>query len=102
LDEKKELEDMPIWQNHEQRITQLEVTTANIKSEFDEIKQKIDEGNNEQSKKLEIIDKRLMDEFFKRKNTNHENAWKLALKVAGALVGAGGFIYLLADKFLGG
>src|SRR5699024_11784243 len=68
---------MPIWQNHEQRITTLEVTTANIKNEFTEIKDKIDRGNTEQSKKLEIIDKRLMDEFFKRKNRNHENIWKL-------------------------
>jgi len=89
---------MPIWQNHEQRITTLEVTTANIKSEFTEIKDKIDKGNTEQSKKLEVIDNRLMDEFFNKKNRNHENIWKLILKVTGALLGAGSFIYLLVDK----
>ncbi len=91
---------MPIWQNHEQRITTLEVTTANIKSEFTEIKDKIDKGNTEQSKKLEVIDNRLMDEFFNKKNRNHENIWKLILKVAGALLGAGSFIYLLLDKLI--
>src|SRR5690625_5848966 len=99
-DIEKELTDMPIWQNHEQRITTLEVTTANIKNEFTEIKDKIDRGNTEQSKKLEIIDKRLMDEFFKRKNRNHENIWKLVLKVTGALIGAGSFIYLLFEKMI--
>lgn len=93
---------MPIWQNHEQRITTLEVTTANIKNEFTEIKDKIDKGNEAQSEKLEIIDKRLMDEFFKRKNRNHKNIWRLTLKVAGALVGAGSFIYLILDKLVGG
>jgi len=98
----KELKDMPIWQNHEQRITALEVTTANIKNEFTEIKDKIDQGNAAQSKKLETIDKRLMDEFFKRKNRNHENTWKLILKVTGAILGAGSFIYLVIEKVLGG
>lgn len=101
-DKEKELNDMPIWQNHEQRITTLEVTTANIKNEFTEIKEKIDKGNTEQSRKLEVIDKRLMDEFFKRKNRNHENTWKLILKVTGAILGAGSFIYLLLEKIAGG
>lgn len=98
MTKEEELEDMPLWQNHEQRITALEITTANIKHEFTEIKDRIDRGNLEQSKKLETIDNRLMEEFFKKKNINHENAWKLIIKVAGALVGAGSFIYLLIEK----
>lgn len=97
MDEKeKELNDMPIWQNHEQRITALEVTTANIKDEFDKINEKIDRGNDEQSKKLETIDKRLMDEFFKKKNTTQENIWKLLI----ALVGGGSFLYLIIEKIM--
>ena len=97
MDEKeKELKDMPIWQNHEQRITALEVTTANIKNEFTEIKDKIDRGNDEQSKKLETIDKRLMDEFFKKKGTNRENIWKLLI----AIVGGGSFLYLIVEKII--
>ncbi len=91
---------MPIWQNHEQRITTLEVTTANIKSEFIDIKDRIDRGNDEQSRKLEVIDKRLMDEFFDKKKRNHENIWKLVLQVTGALVGAGSFIYLVIEKLI--
>lgn len=102
MSEDKELDNMPIWQNHEHRITALEVTQATMKSEFDDIKNRIDKGNDEQSKKLEVIDKRLMDEFFTRKNRNHENTWKLVLKVAGALVGAGSFIYLVLEKLIGG
>lgn len=98
----EELDDMPIWQNHEQRITALEFTTSSIQSEFKEVKEKIDKGNEAQTEKLDIIDKRLMDEFFTRKNRNHENTWKLVLKVAGALVGAGSFIYLVLEKLLGG
>jgi len=98
LDEQeKELNDMPIWQNHESRITALEVTTANIKNEFTEIKDKIDKGNDEQSKKLETIDKRLMDEFFKKKGTNRENIWKLLI----AIVGGGSFFYLIVEKIIG-
>src|SRR5690625_5044385 len=102
MSEDKELDNMPIWQNHEHRITALEVTQATMKSEFDDIKNRIDKGNDEQSKKLEVIDKRLMDEFFTRKNRNHENTWKLVLKVAGALVGAGSFIYLVLEKLIRG
>lgn len=98
----KELDDMPIWQNHEHRITTLEVTTANISKDFSEIKEKIDKGNTEQSEKLEVIDKRLMDEFFKRKNRNHENSWKLILKITGAVIGTGSFVYLIIEKIIGG
>src|SRR5690625_4548529 len=101
-DKERGLSDMPIWQNHEQRITALEVTTANIKNEFTEIKEKIDKGNEAQSKKLDIIDQRLMDEFFKKKDRNHKNTWKLILKVTGAFIGAGSFIYLVLEKLLGG
>src|SRR5690625_4684149 len=102
MTKEEDVDNMPIWQNHEQRITALEVTTANIRSDFNEIKDKIDKGNREQSKKLEIIDKRLMDEFFKKKNRNHENTWKLVLKVTGAVIGAGSFIYLVFEKMIGG
>lgn len=97
MDEKeKELNDMPIWQNHEQRITALELTTANIQSEFKEVKEKIDSGNTEQLKKMDVIDKRLMDEFFKKKETNRENIWKLLI----AIVGGGSFIYLIVEKII--
>lgn len=107
-DEKKEeLDDMPIWQNHEQRITALEVTTSNIQSEFKEVKEMINKGNTEQNKKLEVIDKRLMDEFFKERQAdkeseleNKKHKWIFATKVVTALVGGGGFIYLVVEKIM--
>ncbi len=98
--DERELEDMPIWQNHEQRITTLEVLTSNMQGEFREVKDKIDKGNEDQTKKLETIDKRLMDEFFQKGRTTRENAWKLASKIVGSLLGAGGVLYFIADKFL--
>src|SRR5699024_5312820 len=102
-EEEKELKDMPIWQNHEQRITSLEVTTSTInrdfedmRKRFDDVEGKIEKGNEDQSKKLEIIDKRLMDEFFNKKNTNRDNKWKLIL----AVVGGGGVGYLVIEKII--
>lgn len=93
---------MSIWQNHEQRITTLEVTTANIKSEFTEIKDKIDRGNTEQSNKLDNFYEKMTSEFFKKKQRDHENVWKVILKVTGGFLGAGSFIYLLIEKIIGG
>lgn len=94
---------MPIWQNHEQRITSLEVTTSTInrdfedmRKRFDDVEGKIEKGNEDQSKKLEVIDKRLMDEFFNKKNTNRDNKWKLIL----AVVGGGGVGYLVIEKII--
>jgi len=102
MSENKELNDMPIWQNHEQRITALEVTTANIKNEFTEIKDKIDQGNAAQSQKLDRFYEKMTNEFFKKKSRNHENTWKLILKVTLSLIGSGSFIYLIIEKILGG
>lgn len=94
---------MPIWQNHEQRITSLEVTTstinrdfADMRKRFDDVESKIEKGNEDQSKKLEVIDKRLMDEFFNKKTTNRDNKWKLLI----AVVGGGGIGYLVIEKII--
>lgn len=94
---------MPIWQNHEQRITSLEVTTstinrdfADMRKRFDDVESKIEKGNEAQSKKLEVIDKRLMDEFFNKKTTNRDNKWKLLI----AVVGGGGIGYLVIEKII--
>ena len=92
----KEMEDMPIWQNHEQRITALEVTMQGLSHKMDSVEQTIKEGNREQKELLDTINNRMIDEFFKRKQVNLTNAWKLLI----ALLGGGGFIYLIIDKFL--
>ncbi|SRR5699024_172839 len=94
---------MPIWQNHEQRITSLEVTTstinrdfADMRKRFDDVESKIEKGNEDQSKKLEVIDKRLMDEFFNKKTTNRDYKWKMLI----AVVGGGGIGYLVIEKII--
>ena len=90
----EDVDNMPIWQNHEQRITALEVTQANMKHEFKEIKEAIKDSNKSQLEKLEEINNRLFDEFFKKKKINLNNGWKLLI----AIFGGGSFLYLLIDK----
>ncbi|WP_277680088.1 hypothetical protein [Gracilibacillus dipsosauri] len=92
----KETHDMPIWQNHEQRITALEVTQANMKHEFKEIKDAINHGNITQLKKLDEMNNRLFEEFFAKKKINLSNGWKLLFTV----LGGGSFLYLLIEKLI--
>jgi hypothetical protein len=89
----KEMEDMPIWQNHEQRITTLEVTMTGLSNKIESVENTVRDGNKKAEEKLDVIDNRLMDEFFHKKRTNRENIWGLF----GKLLGAGGIIYLLFD-----
>lgn len=97
----EEMEEMPnIWQNHEQRITTLEVITGNMQSEFKEVKEIINKGNKDQTNRLEQIDKRLMEEFFQKARTTRDNVWKLVFKIVGSVVGAGSFIYILLEKLV--
>ena len=96
----EEVDDMPIWQNHEQRITALEVITRDMQREFREVKEIINKGNKDQTDRLEQIDKRLMEEFFHKTRTTRDNVWKLIFKIVGSLVGAGSFIYILIEKLL--
>ena len=96
----EEIENMPIWQNHEQRITALEVITGDMQREFKEVKEIINKGNKDQTDRLEQIDKRLMEEFFQKARTTRDNVWKLIFKVVSSVVGAGSFIYILIEKLL--
>ena len=96
----EEIENMPIWQNHEQRIAILEVITGDMQREFKEVKEIINKGNKDQTDRLEQIDKRLMEEFFHKTRTTRDNVWKLIFKIGGGFVGAGSFIYILIEKLL--
>jgi len=95
-----EMENMPIWQNHEQRLATLEVITGDMQREFKEVKEIINKGNKDQTDRLEQIDSRLMDEFFQKARTTRDNVWKLVFKIVGSVVGAGSFIYILIEKLL--
>jgi len=94
---KEEMDNMPIWQNHEQRITSLEVTMQGLSQKMDSVEgtmksveKSVEKANNEQKEMLNMINTRMVEEFFKRKSMNLSNAWKLII----ALFGGGGFIYL--------
>ncbi len=95
----EEMDAMTIWQNHEQRITTLEVTMSGLSQKMDNVERTIKEGNEKQENKLDEINQRLFDEFFHKKRVNLSNSWKLML----TLIGGGSFLYLLVEKiFLGG
>lgn len=95
-EQEKELDDMPIWQNHEQRITALEINMNGLSDKMDRVEGTIKEGNQEQKEMLDTINKRMVDEFFTKKKMNLSNAWKFLI----AIFGGGGFFYLLIEKFL--
>ncbi|MGY0692998.1 hypothetical protein ACW2QC_09445 [Virgibacillus sp. FSP13] len=90
----KEMEDMSIWQNHEQRITTLEVTMSGLSSKMDNVENTVKESNKEQKELLNTINNRMVDEFFSKKKINLNNGWKLLF----TLLGGGSFIYLLIEK----
>ncbi|WP_172369557.1 hypothetical protein [Sporosarcina jiandibaonis] len=92
-----DVNEMSMWQNHEQRITTIEVNMANLKGEFLEVKEMIGSGNKKAEEKLDAIDKTLMNEFFAKKRVTHETKSKIYLKVAGGLLGGGGLIYAAYD-----
>jgi|SRR5699024_4285359 len=96
MTQEKDVEDMPIWQNHEQRITTLEVTMTGISNKMDHVEKTIREGNKEQKDMLDTINNRMIDEFFTKKKLNLSNGWKLLFTLAGG----GSFLYLLVDKIL--
>lgn len=102
------LEDMPIWKDHEKRITTLEVNMSGLSEKMDRVDETIKEGNREQKEALDKINNRMYDEFFgikkdenksrlKKDEISTKYKWKFATKVTGALVGAGGIVYLIID-----
>ncbi|MGJ9381545.1 hypothetical protein [Salipaludibacillus sp. CF4.18] len=100
MTQNKVSDDMPIWQNHENRITTLEVTMTGLTTKMDKVESTIREGNKEQKDMLDKINNRIMEEFFHKKRVNLSNSWKLVLVVSGSLVGGGSFLYVLFEKFI--
>lgn len=92
----KEMDHMPIWQNHEQRITTLELTMTGLSSKMDSVEKTVREGNDEQKKMLDMINNRMVEEFFHKKRINLSNGWKLLI----TLIGGGSFFYLLLEKII--
>ncbi|MFB4471787.1 hypothetical protein ACDI16_02315 [Oceanobacillus caeni] len=94
----EELTKMDIWQNHEQRITALEVTMTGLSSKMDDVNKTVKESNKEQKELLNTINNRMVEEFFAKKKLNLSNGWKLLF----TLLGGGSFLYLIIEKLIGG
>lgn len=94
MPEKEGVDNMPIWQNHEQRITRLEITMTGLSDKMESVERTVRKGNDEQKELLNTINNRMVDEFFKKKTINLNNGWKLLF----SLIGGGSFLYLLIEK----
>ena len=83
----EELADMPIWQDHERRITTLENTFSSLSHEMKEMRGSVDETKNT-IKESNIEQKELLNTLI----THHletdkmkiSNFWKVVLNVTGA------------------
>ncbi len=83
----KDVDDMPIWQNHEQRITTLENTFAGFSHKIDavdkkmeSVESKIELGNDEQKKLLNT----LISHHLETNKMKISNFWKVILNITGA------------------
>lgn len=88
----KEMETMPVWQNHENRITNLEATTVGLSKQMDNVEAVVREGNEEQKELLN----RLINHHLDTNKIKMNNVWRFLI----TLVGGGSFLYLLFDKLL--
>lgn len=98
LDEMTMAQVISVLQDHEGRITANEKGQEHLEKNFDEIKNLIQKGNDEQAERLKIIDNRLMDEYFYKQRSTHDTKMSLWAKVVGGLVGGGSFLYILFEK----
>lgn len=81
----EEMEDVPtIWQDHEQRITTLEVTMSSVNGKMDNVEKAVKESNAEQKQLLNT----LIDHHLNTKQFKLSKMWQLILN----LFGAGGLI----------
>ncbi|KAB8139249.1 hypothetical protein F9U64_01095 [Gracilibacillus oryzae] len=74
------MENMPIWQDHERRITTLENTFASFSHEMKEVKTTVQKSNDEQKKLLNT----LIDHHLNTNKTKLSNLWKVIINITGA------------------
>ncbi|WP_079708629.1 hypothetical protein [Paraliobacillus ryukyuensis] len=80
MPETEELENMPIWQDHERRITTLETTFSAMSHEMRDVKQTVDKRGDEQKELLNT----LIDHHLKTNKMKLSNMWKVILNITGA------------------
>lgn len=73
-------DNMPIWQDHERRITTLETTFVSMSHEMKDVKQAVEKTGDEQKKLLNT----LIDHHLETKKMKITNVWKVILNVTGA------------------
>jgi len=76
----KDVENMPIWQDHERRITTLENTFSSMSHETKEVKTTVKESSDEQKKLLNT----LIDHHLDTNKMKLSNFWKVVLNITGA------------------
>ncbi len=104
MSEQEELDNMPIWQDHERRITTLENTFAGYSHKIDSVErkmtqvdQKIDSQGNEQKELLNT----LISHHLETNKMKISNFWKVILNITGAGGLLAAVIYALI-QFIGG
>lgn len=73
------MEDMPIWQNHEQRITVLETTVQGFSRKMDSLETTVKDESKEQKALLN----RLVDYHLDTKRFKLSQLWKVILNIFG-------------------
>lgn len=87
--ENKEMEDMPIWQNHENRITTLETTFTGFSHEMKEVKDTVNKTSEEQKKLLNT----LIEHHLSTNKMKLSKMWQLILNIFSASGIIGVIIY---------
>ncbi|MFS0749518.1 hypothetical protein [Oceanobacillus sp. 1P07AA] len=77
---KEEMDNMPIWQDHERRITTLENTFSAMSHEMKDVKSTVEKTSDEQKKLLNT----LIDHHLSTNKMKLSNFWKLILNITGA------------------
>ncbi|MCJ0932627.1 hypothetical protein MST22_15875 [Virgibacillus halodenitrificans] len=87
MSEQEGVDNMPIWQDHERRITTLETTFSAMSHEMREVKSVVEKKGDEQKELLNT----LIDHHLKKSNMQASNIWKLIFNITGT----GGLLTLI-------
>ncbi|WP_163526605.1 hypothetical protein [Halobacillus ihumii] len=85
--EMKEMEDMPVWQDHERRITTLENTFSTFSTKVDNVEKTIKEQGNiqkQQNDEQKKLLNTLIDHHLSTNKMKVSNFWKVILNITGA------------------
>ena len=80
MPQKEDVIEMPIWQDHERRITTLENTFASMSHEMKDVKNAVEKTGNEQKELLNT----LIDHHLSTNKIKLSNFWKVILNITGA------------------